>query len=90
MKFVWDTEKAGLNERKHGVSFREASTALRDTLAVTGPDPDHSRGESRFVTFGLSSVGILLVVSHTEEGDWVRIISARAATRRERRIYEEG
>ncbi len=90
MKFVWDLEKAGLNERKHGVSFREASTALRDTLAVTGPDPDHSRGESRFVTFGLSSVGILLVVSHTEEGDLVRIISARPATRRERRIYEEG
>jgi uncharacterized protein len=90
VKFIWNPEKAAFNERKHGVSFREASTALRDTLAVTGPDPDHSRGEDRFVTFGLSSDGTLLVVSHTEEGDLVRIISARPATRRERRIYEEG
>ena len=90
MKFAWDPEKADLNEHKHGVSFREASTAIRDTLALTGPDPDHSLGESRFVTFGLSSDGRLLVVSHTDEGDVIRIISARPATRRERRIYEEG
>ena len=90
VKFAWDPEKAAMNEYKHGVSFREASTAFRDTLAVTGPDPDHSRGESRFITFGLSSDGRLLVVSHTDEDDVIRIISARPAARRERRIYEEG
>lgn len=90
MKFVWDPEKVAANARKHGVSFREASTALRDTLAVTGSDPDHSLGEDRFVTFGVSSEGRLLVVSHTDEGDVIRIISARPATRQERRIYEEG
>jgi uncharacterized DUF497 family protein len=90
VKFVWDPKKAGANARKHGVSFAEASTALRDTLAVTGSDPDHSLGEERFVTFGVSAKGILLVVSHTEEEDVIRIISARPATRKERKIYEEG
>lgn len=90
MKFDWDPEKAASNARKHGVSFREASTIFRDTLAVSGSDPDHSLGEARFVTFGQSSDGRLLVVSHTEEGDVIRIISARPATRQERRIYEEG
>lgn len=90
VKFNWDPEKAAANARKHGVSFREASTALRDTLAVTGSDPDHSLGEDRFVTFGVSSEGRLLVVSHTDEGDMIRIISARLAIRRERTLYEEG
>lgn len=89
MKFIWDAKKAAANSRKHGVSFGEASTALRDTLAVTGSDPDHSLGERRLVTFGLSNHGKLLVVSHTEEHDVIRIISARLATRQERRIYEE-
>jgi uncharacterized DUF497 family protein len=83
-------EKAASNARKHGVSFEEASTALRDTLAVTGSDPDHSLGEYRFVTFGVSNDGGLLVVSHTEESEVIRIVSARPATRQERRIYEEG
>jgi uncharacterized DUF497 family protein len=90
VRFVWDPEKASINVRKHGVSFAEASTALRDTLAVTGSDPDHSLGEQRFVTFGVSNTGRLLVVAHTEEDDRVRIISARLATKQERRIYEEG
>jgi uncharacterized protein len=90
VRFAWDAEKATLNARKHGVSFEEASTALRDTLAVTGSDPDHSLGEQRFVTFGVSNDGRLVVVSHTEEGDVIRIISARLATRQERKIYEEG
>lgn len=90
MLFVWDTRKATSNARNHGVSFEEASTALRDTLAVTGSDPDHSMGERRFITFGESNLGRLLVVSHTEEGDLIRIISARLATKQERRIYEEG
>jgi uncharacterized protein len=90
VRFAWDPEKAAGNRRKHRVSFEEASTALRDPLAMTGSDPDHSVGESRFVTFGVSSQDRLLVVSHAEEGDIIRIISARPATRQERRIYEEG
>lgn len=90
MRFTWDPSKAAGNARKHGVTFSEAATALRDTLAVTGSDPDHSLGEYRFVTFGLSTQGNLLAVSHTEDDDEIRIISARLATRQERRIYEEG
>ena len=90
MRFEWDPKKAATNLLKHGVSFEEAATALRDDLAVTGRDPDHSIGEHRFVTFGISSAGRLLVVSHTERGDILRIISARPATKRERKIYEEG
>ena len=90
MKFEWDTRKAALNLAKHGVSFEEATTAFRDTLSATAPDPDHSVGERRFVTFGLSSKGRLLVVSHTERGETIRIISARCTTKQERIIYEEG
>lgn len=89
MKFEWDLEKSGLNLKKHGVSFEEATTVFRDLLSATDHDPDHSTDESRFVTFGLSSTGRLLVVTHTERGDSVRIISARQATSREREIYEE-
>ena len=73
-----------------GVSFEEASTVFRDALSATGSDPDHSVEEPRFVTFGNSSQGRLLVVAHTEEGDNIRIISARLVTRQERKIYEEG
>jgi uncharacterized DUF497 family protein len=90
MHFEWDPRKAAANLRKHGVSFEEATTALRDDLAVTGYDPDHSEDEHRFVTFGVSNEGRLLVVGHTERGDMVRIINARRAKRAERKIYEEG
>lgn len=90
MKFEWDPRKAALNLAKHGVSFEEATTAFRDPLSATAPDPDHSVGESRFITFGLSSKGRLLVVAHTERGETIRIISARRATKQERKIYEEG
>ena len=90
MECDWDLLKATANLRRHGVSFEEAATALADDLSITGADPDHSKGESRFVTFGVSSAGRLLVVAHTERGDRLRIISARPATKRERRIYEEG
>jgi len=62
---------------------------FRDTLSATGLDPDHSIGERRFVTFGISKQGRLIVVSHTEEDNTIRIISARLATRQERKIYEE-
>jgi uncharacterized protein len=90
MRFQWDPTKARKNLDKHGVSFDEAASVFHDPLAATGADPDHSEGEERMVTFGLSSTGRLLVVAHTERGDAIRIISARVATQHERRIYEEG
>ncbi len=90
MLVTWDARKAAVNLRKHGVNFREASTALRDPLATTFPDYDRSANEDRFLTLGTSVNGRLLVVSHTEESDTIRIISARRATRHEREFYEEG
>ena len=90
MEVTWDQHKAAANLKKHKVSFEEASTVLADPLAITGADPDHSIGEVRWITFGLSTRRRLLAVSHTEADDVIRIISARAATRPERRLYEEG
>jgi len=89
MIFEWDEKKAVTNEKKHGVSFHEASTVFGDPLAITFDDPDHSSHEERYLTFGLSGSGRLLVVSHTPRGDRTRIITARSATRYERRIYEK-
>ncbi len=89
MRFEWDLRKEKLSLRKHRVSFEEAATALLDQLSATAPDPDHSGSEDRFVTFGLSSKGRLLVISHAERGESIRIISARPATKQERQIYEE-
>ena len=88
MEFEWDQNKAAHNLAKHGVSFEEAATLFGDPLAITFFDPDHSNDEDRFLTFGYASNGVLLVVSHTDRGDATRIISARRATRRERKIYE--
>lgn len=90
MRFEWDPAKAAANLAKHGVSFEEAATVFRDTLSLTGSDPDHSVDEERFVIFGLSANARLLVVSHAERDDTIRIISARTADSRERTIYEEG
>ena len=87
--FEWDGKKARANLRKHGVSFEEASTALGDPLSMTISDPVHSLLEDRYVTLGLSSRGRLLVVVLTERADRIRIMSARTASRRERRTYEE-
>lgn len=89
MRYEWDTAKAAANVRKHGVSFDEAATVLLDTLATSGFDPDHSDGESRYLTFGVSRMGRLLAVSHSYRPGAVRIISARRATRTERTLYEE-
>lgn len=89
MTFEWDPLKAKLNLRKHRVSFEEASTALLDPLSRTATDPSHSVEEHRFITFGTSARGRLLVVSYTERDAEIRLISARLATRREREIYEE-
>ena len=90
MNFVWDPKKAAANLKKHSVSFEEACSALKDTLSITGFDPDHAIGEFRWVSFGVSDRGRLLVVAHTEETDTIRIISARFATSIERKLYEEG
>jgi uncharacterized protein len=90
MEFEWNPEKAALNLAKHSVSFQEAATVFNDPLSTTFPDPDHSIGENRYVIIGLSSFRQLLVVSHTDRGEKVRIISARKATRQEKRFYEEG
>ena len=90
MKFEWNEQKAAANVRKHDVTFHEAATVFGDPLAVTFADPDHSSEEQRYLTFGMSRFGRMLVVSHLDREEAVRIISARPATRRERKIYEEG
>jgi len=88
MQFEWDPEKAKWSLKKHRVSFDEAVTVFYDPLSATFGDPDHSMSENRLVTIGYSARGRLLVVSHTERGTAVRIISARLANRRERRRHE--
>ncbi len=88
MRFSWDPNKDRLNQRDHGITFQEATTLFGDSLAVTVSDPDHSIGEERFITIGQSSSGQLLVVCHIEQGDTIRIISARRATAHERKDYE--
>ena len=90
MEFEWDDAKAEANGRKHGVIFSEAMTIFGDRLSVTGYDPRHADEEDRFLTMGTSLDGRLLVVSHTDRDDSIRIISARLATRRERKDYEDG
>ena len=90
MEFEWDDAKALSNEQKHGVSFTESMTVFADPLALTGFDPDHSDDEDRYVTMGVSADGRLLVVSHTDRGEKIRIISAREASRREKKDYEDG
>jgi uncharacterized DUF497 family protein len=90
MEFEWDPDKAKANLKKHDVSFHEASTVFGDPLAITFNDPDHSIREHRFLTFGYSRMSHLLVVVHTERHGKTRIISARRATRQERKIYEDG
>jgi uncharacterized protein len=88
MKFTWNPRKAAANLKKHAVSFNEASTVFADSLSTTIADPDHSAGEHRFATMGVSLSGRLLVVCHTEETGSIRIISARCATRHEKDHYE--
>jgi len=88
LRFEWDSKKAQSNKRKHGITFEEASTIFGDPLSITIPDPAHSVGEDRFITVGTSVDNKLLVVVHTDRDDIIRIISARNATRSERRQYE--
>ena len=72
------------------MSFEEAATALMDPMGPTGLAPDYSVDEERFVTFGMSERGRLLAVARTEKDDTIRIISARQASKGEKKIYEEG
>jgi uncharacterized DUF497 family protein len=90
LTFEWDARKARSNLAKHGVGFEEASTVFGDPLSLTIPDPEHSKIEDRFVTMGSAFTGKLLVVVHTDRRDNIRIISARRASRRERKSYEKG
>ena len=88
MKFEWDRVKEEQNIKKHKISFDEAVTVFYDPISATFHDPDHSIAEDRFITVGYSSQGRLFVVSHTEKGDEIRIISARPATISERKRHE--
>lgn len=89
VQFTWDPGKAAANFSKHGVSFEDASTVFRNPLAKVLPDPTHSEQEQRSLIIGHSAGGSLLLVVFTETDDQIRIISARDASARERREYEE-
>lgn len=86
---TWNPQKARSNRRKHGVSFEEATSVFYDPLSITIDDPLHSNDEERFI-IGISTQRRVLVVAHTDEGDIIRIISARLAEPYEREQYEEG
>jgi uncharacterized DUF497 family protein len=86
--FEWDPDKAKRNEVKHGIAFMEAQSVFLDPLVDIRPDDDHSSDEARFAALGMSHLQRLLVVVFAERGERIRIISARAASRREARAYE--
>ena len=88
MQFEWDSNKEARNKAKHGVAFVEACTVFENPLSSTVPDPDHSEGGARFLTFGVSAERPPLVVAHAEHDDRIRVISSRLMTRRERQAYE--
>jgi hypothetical protein len=90
LTFTWDSRKAARNERKHRITFEEASTIFRDEQEVMISDPEHSAKEERFVSLGVSDQGRLLTVSYTESGEAIRIISARLATSSEHLEYVNG
>lgn len=92
MRFDWDSSKAAANLKKHQVSFEEAKTVFFDDFAVQFFDDEHSEDEARFIMLGMSSRARLLVVCHCEraEGEVIRIISARKATRGESAFYRGG
>jgi uncharacterized DUF497 family protein len=89
MRFGWNEKKASSNVTKHGVSFEEAATVFGDPLSSTYPDPEHSLAKERFIIIGQSEQGRIIVVAHTDDGETVRLISAREATSGERKFYEE-
>ena len=90
MEFEWNPGKEQSNVEKHGIDFTEAATVFGDPLELTIADPDHSVGESRFLSMGRSARNRILVVSYTEREERIRIVSARVAAPKERRQYESG
>ncbi|GCL59817.1 BrnT family toxin [Microcystis aeruginosa] len=90
MQFEWNKNKAVKNLSKQGVSFEEAKTVFDDPLYVDFYDPEHSESEERYLIVGESDRGRLLIVSYTERGDVIRLISAREVTQTEREAYEKG
>jgi uncharacterized protein len=88
--FRWDQRKATANLAKHGISFEEASSAFGDPLSITIEDVDHSYGENRYILLGETLERHLVIVAHADRNGGIRIISARLATRQERRSYETG
>lgn len=90
LTFEWDEVKSKANLQKHKVSFEEGKTIFNDPFLFTFPDDEHSANEDRFINIGLSANGRILVLTHTEQQDKIRIISCRKATARERKFYEEG
>jgi hypothetical protein len=88
-RFEWHARKAKANRAKHKVTFEEAATVFGDPLGRIADDPRHSEGEERSVLLGDSNRRRLLVVMFTERGEAIHLISARRATRRERKEYEE-
>lgn len=89
MDFEWDPNKAAANERKHGVTFQEATEVFADDYSSTVADPDHSVEEERSLIFGVTTIGRYLVVSFTDRDDRIRIVNARPMTPSERRAYEQ-
>ena len=87
MEFDWDPDKARENKRKHGVDFADA-VGVFDSPRLTREDPD-TEGEERFVTIGLDILGRLLVVVYTYQEEKTRLISARKATKKERKEYAQ-
>jgi uncharacterized DUF497 family protein len=88
LQFEWDTNKAAKNLQKHQIAFSEAATIFGDPLSTTFSDPDHSDFEERYITIGLSNQNHILIVTHTDRENVIRLISARKATRQERNFYE--
>jgi uncharacterized protein len=89
IEFEWNPSKAAANLKNHGVAFEEAQTVFFDEFAVQFYDEGHSSEEDRFLLLGLSTNANLLLVCHCERGDGevIRIISARKATKRESSFY---
>jgi len=89
LDFEWDEAKANANFKKHRISFEHAKTVFADPFSITADDPKHSVDERRFVDIGAAANGKVLVVSYTQRGRKIRLISCRKSTRAELKIYEE-
>ncbi len=91
IQFEWDDNKNEINKKKHGLSFEQAKEVFYDDNAVLFDDPDHSAEEERFLIIGMSASSKICIVSHCyRDNDIIRIISAREATKNEKKIYWKG